>query len=194
MRLLYVAGFFRPVKDALEHRFPAEIQRRSIIWIPQIGSGEPDLKRLKELLFSSISKGLESVCVALPRLRGKEYCVEVVASILKESCARSESLSTTIKLFDNARDHLGLFDLIQEFGPVTPFPNPPDTLSVLERWSELNCGGKLIVHPRALRSAKKSRYCDPPLVFRALTVLAEEIPRLVHRLGNCPDAGTSKFV
>jgi len=50
----------------------------------------------------------------------------------------------------------------------------PDELDDLQEWVQRNLSGRLSLHPRAVRAAKKSPYEDVPLVYRSLLLLADE--------------------
>jgi hypothetical protein len=53
-------------------------------------------------------------------------------------------------------------------------PQLPSTLEELGPWADRELAGRLTIHSRAIRGAKKSDFRDIPLVYKALLLLANE--------------------
>lgn len=67
-----------------------------------------------------------------------------------------------------------LEDALKKSDVVTPETPLPATLDDLGDWAGRELAGRVTVHSRALRAAKKSNFQDPPLVYRALQMLGAE--------------------
>lgn len=67
----------------------------------------------------------------------------------------------------------------------------PECLDDLDSWSEKYLSGRLFLHPRALRAAKKSFYENTPLIFKSLLLLANEYRNM--RLSNSDKHMKEKF-
>lgn len=61
----------------------------------------------------------------------------------------------------------------------------PRSFQELEEWARVQLAGRLVLHPRAVRALRDAVYEDPPLVARALLLLANEFRTM--QLGE-PDA------
>ena len=66
-------------------------------------------------------------------------------------------------------------DLLQQLRDSQADEDPyfPDSWDELEEWCERHLGDRVILTPRALRSARNSRFLDIPFVYEVLWVLAE---------------------
>jgi hypothetical protein len=60
------------------------------------------------------------------------------------------------------------------FAIPRPVQRFPESLDDVEQWCKTELGEKLALHPRALDGAKKSLFCDIPLVYRCLRLLGNE--------------------
>lgn len=49
----------------------------------------------------------------------------------------------------------------------------PTSLRVLAHWAQANLRGRIVVHAKAARAARKSRFADPALVYRVLQAMAD---------------------
>lgn len=49
----------------------------------------------------------------------------------------------------------------------------PDSLLGLGPWATASLAGRVVIHPKALRSARKSNFADPALVYRVLKAMAD---------------------
>ena len=61
INIVYVAGFFDPVKKALTKCLSEHLRSGAVVWIPQLSSGLLDLRMLKELLFSQVATGAHNI-------------------------------------------------------------------------------------------------------------------------------------
>jgi hypothetical protein len=62
-------------------------------------------------------------------------------------------------------------------------PELPPTLEELEVWAHRHLAGTVVIHNRALRAAKKSRFSDTELVYRTLLLLRDKyVP--MRRIGG----------
>lgn len=176
MRIVYVAGFFKHVKEALEEHIPAQLDNRSVIWIPQVSAGEANVNLFKQSFFDLVERGASEILVLLALLRNRDYVFEVFRSLIEEGQKRSEHLRPVrIEAFANARDSAGVLNKIREFAPTSARElDFPDSLDGIADWVRQYLDGKLILHARAERGAKDSAYTDVRLVYRALRWLGEE--------------------
>jgi len=190
MRIVYVAGFFKHVKEKLEEKIPKELDNRSVIWIPQVSTGEANVHLFKQSFFDLIKKGATDILLLLAVLRGRSDVVEICDSLIEEGHQRSTTLKpVVVKTFANARDSDGVLESIRRFEPNSQKKRElPDSLDGLAQWARQNLDGKLILHPRAEREAKRSEYLDVELVYRAVHWLGTEYREM--RLSEKPEEET----
>lgn len=60
----------------------------------------------------------------------------------------------------------------------------PQSLDNLDEWSRQYLTGKIMIHPRAIRGAKKSEFSDPALIYNSLLLLAHEYRDMRIGSGN----------
>jgi hypothetical protein len=86
LKVAIVAGFFEPVRRALEGRFAKQMEVSSLVWIPQVGDGrEPDLGKLSASLSRQLRNGAKQVLVLIAILAGKDWVKESVVAIVSEA-------------------------------------------------------------------------------------------------------------
>lgn len=56
---------------------------------------------------------------------------------------------------------------------LSPGTSSQDTLQGLSSWVQANLGGRMVIHVKAARAARKSAFADPGLVYRTLQALAD---------------------
>src|SRR5207245_2152110 len=79
LKVAIVAGFFEPIRRALEGRFAKQMEVSSLVWIPQVSDGrEPDIGRLGASLSSQLKNGAKHVLVLVAILAGKGWVKECV--------------------------------------------------------------------------------------------------------------------
>jgi|ERR1039458_4076110 hypothetical protein len=127
MRIACVAGFFNPVKTSIEKNCAQQIAEHSVIWIPQVSSGEFNHNLLKQALFDAVAKGATDILIVLFMLRGTEYQRAIVESLVSEAQRRAPALRVQINSrFKNAQDGAGVVKLLKEFGPKIEKQYPGD--------------------------------------------------------------------
>jgi hypothetical protein len=178
MKVALIAGFFDPVLKSLEVNFTAELNARSIIWIPQLQHGAADPGKLKQNFFDRLAKDASGILILLAVLRGHEYIVEIVEAIVAEGRSRAPNTEIKFSCFKDARSHEPVVAAIRNFGVVEPEEPLPESLDELETWAQHRLKGKILLHSRALKGAKKSRYKDPALIYRSLLFLGNDYREL----------------
>jgi hypothetical protein len=174
MRIACVAGFFNPVKTSIEKNCAQQIAEHSVIWIPQVSSGEFNHNLLKQALFDTVAKGATDILIVLFMLRGTEYQRAIVESLVAEAQRRAPALRVQINSrFKNAQDGAGVVKLLKEFGPKIEKQYPGD-LSELSVWIASNHPQTIILHPRAERGASKSQFEDVTLIYQAIDLLGAQ--------------------
>lgn len=177
MKLVIVAGFYRFIEELLVERFPSQCANRSLIWIPQVADGrEANAKRFKWAFFDSLAHGSRDVLVLLAVIRRGDYIKDTLLPFVREGYFRYSDLTVDIIEFEDAKSHDPLIRRIEAFG----LPEgriilaTPNDLLQLDRWTKEHLEGKLLLHPRALRGARKSHFEAPNLIFESLLILGNE--------------------
>lgn len=174
MKVCFVAGFFEHVLAELENRFAGELKNRSIIWVPQLHRGGADPGKFKRDYFDRVGAGATDVLVLLSVLRGYEFNVEIIKSVIEEGKVRNPALNLRLVETRNARNIDLVTGELETFGVVGYDPRLgriPATLDDLRNWVTRELKDKLMLHPRALRGASKSRFADIQLIYRSLLLL-----------------------
>jgi len=92
LKVALVAGFFEPVRQALQKGFAKQLEVSSLVWIRQIGVGrEPNLGILASELHRQIANGAKQVLVLVALLRGKEWVEHSVRAIIADAQAQCSS-------------------------------------------------------------------------------------------------------
>ena len=175
MRIAYVAGFFKHVHPELQKHLKDHLDSGTVVWIPTYGrTDELNVNRFKGDFLSAVSRGASEVLICLFFMRGKDYLLETVQAIIEEGKARSVGLVVSIELFESARDSAGVIAKIVAFGPKAAKSQTPNSLAALPQWVNDRHRDRIILHPRAVNSAKKSQFEDFELVFLAINLLGIE--------------------
>jgi hypothetical protein len=86
LKVAIVAGFFEPVRRALEGRFAKQMEVSSLVWIPQVGvGGQPDLGMIGAHLSRQLKNGAQHVMVLVAILAGKGWVEDSVRAIISEA-------------------------------------------------------------------------------------------------------------
>lgn len=86
MKVAIVAGFFEPIRRALEGRFTKQMDVSSLVWISQVSDGrEPDLRKFGASLGSQLKNGAKHVLVLVAILAGKGWVKECVHAIISDA-------------------------------------------------------------------------------------------------------------
>jgi hypothetical protein len=174
MRIACVAGFFNTVKTSIEKHCAQQIAEHSVVWIPQVSSGEFNHNLLKQALFDAVAKGATDILIILFMLRGTEYQRAIAESLVAEAQRRAPELRVQINSsFKNAQDGAGVVKLLKEFGPKISKQYPGD-LAELSTWITSNHPQTIILHPRAERGASKSQFQDVSLIYKAIDLLGAQ--------------------
>lgn len=180
MRIAYVAGFFKHVLPELQKGLNVHLESGAVVWIPPYGrTDELNVNRFKGEFLGAVSRGARNILICLFYMRGKPYILQTVQGIVDLGKSRSPGLIVEIEHFKNARDSAGVLAKIVAFEPgmevVAAGPQKlPDNLEILPDWILEHHRDKVLLHPRALNAAKKSRYEDVGLIYSAIDLLGNE--------------------
>jgi hypothetical protein len=174
VRIAYVAGFFKHVLPELQMRQTDHLESGAVVWIPPYGSTpEPNLVRFKGSFFDSIKRGATEILICLFVMRGNSHVLPILQAIVEEGKGRSPNLKVQIELFQDARNADGVNNRIDRFVPTVEDKLPTD-LGALEKWVAEHHPGRIVLLPRALKGAKKSRFEDVRLIYAAINLLGNE--------------------
>jgi hypothetical protein len=189
VKIVYVAGFFSPVLRELRARMKKRLDERSVVWIPEFSNGDLDTHRFMGDFFDVVARGATHVLVLLFLFRAKEYLLDPVLNfIIDEGRKRSQNLDVRVERHKSARDAKWVIDQIEQFNPSVEIPLPSE-LDGLEEWVSERHGGKVLLHPRAVNAAKKSKYADNHLIYRAIDLLAVEY----WEMKTTPSEGSKEY-
>jgi hypothetical protein len=177
MKLVMVAGFYPRVEHHLRQRFGSHFDNRSIIWTPQIADHrEADAKHFKWAFFDRLAAGAKDILVLLAVFRGREYIKDTLLAIAREGYARVPEIQVEFIEFDDARLYDPVCNSIEGFNLPIPVISVPEIwdLRQIDQWADRELKGKLLLHPRAMRGARRSKFQDPGLIFKSLSILGDE--------------------
>ncbi len=182
MRIAYVAGFFKHVLPELQKQFKKHLDSGAVVWIPPYGqTDELNVNRFKGDFLGAVSRGATEILVCLFFMRKKPYLLETVQGIVDEGKSRSPGLIVRVEQFKSARDFAGVISKIEAFAPDAGSRtlddadvSPPDNLDALPGWVLGRHSERIVLHPRAVNSAKKSKYEDVALIYAAVDFLGIE--------------------
>ena len=123
MKIAFVAGFFDPVKKALEDKPYSDHQANgSLVWIRQKAMNrEVNLHEFSAQFFDRV-KQADSILILLAMLKGKEWVEPSVQGIVARAKETNPELSYELLTFRNAGDRKGVLQALDSFGL------PPSTL------------------------------------------------------------------
>jgi hypothetical protein len=175
VRIVYVAGFFKHILPELQARQRENLESGAVVWIPPYKNAtpEPNLNRFKGSFLDSINRGATEILICLFVMRSDNYVLPSVHAIVEEGIRRNPKITVEIKTFRSARDADGVVKLIKDFNPTLAMEYPTD-LGVLEKWITEHHSDRIILHPRAINAAKKSRFEDVSLIYAAVDFLGIE--------------------
>ena len=120
MKLAFVAGFFDPVKKALDEVYSEHQKNGSLIWIRQKGMNrEVNLGEFSEQFFDRV-KSANSVLVLLTVLRGREWVESSVRAMIEKAKSENDALQCELKVFSNAGDRKGVVEALENFELPSP--------------------------------------------------------------------------
>ena len=121
MKTVLVAGFFDPVKKALELSHREHLAGGSIVWVRQVGENrEVNLGELSQQCFAQISRGAKSILVILAVLKGREWVESKVEGLIASARASNPDVECEVVHFHNAVDREGVLAAIGKFGVTAP--------------------------------------------------------------------------
>lgn len=121
MKIAFVAGFFDPVKEAVEEAYPEHLKNRSVVWIPQEGVKTlppPRAVNLNQFVsqFLDRVKSAESIMILLALPAGQEWVEEKIWNIVERGVDLNPHLSFfDVVPFKDASDRNGVIKAIKEF-------------------------------------------------------------------------------
>jgi hypothetical protein len=121
MKIAFVAGFFDPVKEAVEETYPEHLKNGSVIWIPQEGAKTlppPRAVNLNQFVaqFLDRVKHAKSVLILLAIPTGEEWVENKIWDIVEKGVDENPGLSFfDVVSFKNASDRAGVLKAIKEF-------------------------------------------------------------------------------
>jgi hypothetical protein len=120
MRIAFVAGFYDPVKEALDIPYSEHQANGSLVWIRQRElHKEADLTDVSSRFFD-IAERSDSVRVILHVPRGRAWVVDSVQGILEKGKAMNSTLEFEIIPFENDGDCDGVLQCVADFGLAAP--------------------------------------------------------------------------
>lgn len=120
MKIAFVAGFYDPVKEALDNPYSEHQATGSLVWIRQRElHKEADLTEVSSRFFSSIERA-DSVRVILHVPRGRAWVIDSVRGILEKGKAMNSALEFDIVPLENDGDCDGVLQCIADFGLAAP--------------------------------------------------------------------------
>lgn len=121
MKIAFVAGFFDPVKKALEEGPYSEHQASgSLVWIRQKAMNrEVNLHEFSARFFDRV-KQADSVLTLLAILKGREWVDASVRGIIARGKENRPDLSCEMQTFRNAGDRDGVMRALDAFGLPSP--------------------------------------------------------------------------
>jgi hypothetical protein len=123
LKVAIVAGFYEPVRRALEGRFKRQLEVSSLVWIPQLGNGrEPDLGKFGANLSHQLKNGAKHILVLIAILAGKGWVEECVQAIVSEAQSHYQDAKISV-VFETKVSHSNQESIvarIAEFGIPEP--------------------------------------------------------------------------
>jgi hypothetical protein len=122
MKVVFVAGFYDPIKTALESAHPDLWRQKSLIWI---GAAAPknnlDLGQFSGRYFQQLSQGIEGILVLAAARRGSEWVTDQVASIMQQGRERFPLVPCELQTTKNLGDKEWISSAISKYGiPLRP--------------------------------------------------------------------------
>ena len=174
MRIVYVAGFYKHVLPELQKRVRKQLESGAVVWIPPYRQTDQfNVNRFKGAFLDAVSRGATEVLICLFIMRGNISLPLIVETIIEEGKGRSQGLEVRVERFESERDADGVIEKIEAFDPDVE-RLPPNSLAILAQWINERHRDKIVLHPRAIGAAKKSRYEDVAVVYSALDLLGTE--------------------
>ncbi|MGP0018262.1 MAG: hypothetical protein ACLPHP_06815 [Candidatus Sulfotelmatobacter sp.] len=177
MRIVYIAGFFKHVLPELQKRMGKLLESGAVVWIPQYrNTDELNVNRFKGAFFDAVSRGATEILICVFIMRDNTTLPIIVDTMIDEAKSRSKAIEIRVERFKNARDADGVIEQVEAFNPEVEGGDHtvPDSLSDLEQWLAGRHPERVMIHPRAVGAAKKSRYGDIALIYSALDLLGTE--------------------
>ena len=120
MKIAFVAGFYDPIKEALDNPYSEHQANGSLVWIRQKElHKEADLTELSSRLIDAIKRA-DSVRVILHIPRGRTWVFDSVQGILEKGKGMNSALEFDIVPFENDGDRDGVLQCIADFGLPAP--------------------------------------------------------------------------
>ena len=116
MKVVFVLGFYDPVKTALDSLYSERIRDGSIVWIGQKARGmEANLTEFSAVFSKHIQAGAAPVLVLVAQIRGRDFVVDAVRGIMHGAGSSEQPVP-----FENAADRDGVLEYIASFGLEPP--------------------------------------------------------------------------
>ena len=122
MKAVFVLGFYHPVRTALDSVHPERIREESLIWIGQRSQqrdAEVNLSEFSAVYRKRKKAGMTSALVLVAKLRGRDYVIDAVRSIITVANENSEVKCEVVEL-ENAGDRDAVLGRIADFGLLPP--------------------------------------------------------------------------
>jgi hypothetical protein len=173
MRIAFIAGFLPPAHSQLEEHFKSLADEHSLFVVPLDSRRQIDLRQFKVDFLDQVAQGATDILVCAHVHRREEHVLRNIKAILESGRTRQHELQFKLETFPNARDAEGVSKLIREFGPTRDRQFSHD-LAQFEPWVVAQHAKRILLHSRAARSVKKSRFADVPAIFSAVDLLGRE--------------------
>ena len=121
MKIVFVVGFYNPVKKAIESLYGKHLDKSSIIWVGQKAAGrEANLSEFSGLYLKQIKAGATSVLILLAQIQGRDFVVGAVESIIAASVRKPETCQLIPFEPKHAGDREIVLKHIADFGLEEP--------------------------------------------------------------------------
>jgi len=128
MKIAFVAGFYDPVKEALDNPYSEHQANGSLVWIRQNElHKEADLTLLSSRFIDGVNRA-DTVRVVLHVPRGRQWVVDSVQGILERGKDLNSALEFDIVPLENDGDRDGVLKCIADFGLAVPAHVESDTV------------------------------------------------------------------
>lgn len=122
MKVVFVAGFFRQVRDKLKDEFTDQLISRSIIWIRQAGTdGGVNINEFRKNFNDRLAAGATEVLVLLAELSGKDYVITNIEGVVQAGQHKWPGANVKVEQVRNAGATDFVVERISEFAlPTVP--------------------------------------------------------------------------
>jgi hypothetical protein len=134
VKTVFVVGFFNSVFEKLKENYATELECGTIIWVRQTGAHGPiNVREFKERFNDRMASGSSDLLILLASLRGCEYSVADVQSIISAGERRWPGHSLATQVYDDPGNARGVARRISDFGIPETGPRQIDLVFLQKR-------------------------------------------------------------